>query len=97
MGHNSYCYFHPKEVVVGVCSLCLTERLLILAANKGHHVSSARGRASAHRTPSGMHKKPPISLPRSLRSALSSIDSGSQITWIKRPPPAKKLLVIMRY
>ncbi|CAL8997144.1 unnamed protein product [Prunus brigantina] len=61
---NSYCYFHPKEVVVGVCSLCLTERLLILAAKKGHHVSSARGRASAHRTPSGMHKKPHISLPK---------------------------------
>lgn len=61
---NSYCYFHPKEVVVGVCSLCLTERLLILAAKKGHHVTSARGRASAHRTQSGMHKKPPISLPK---------------------------------
>lgn len=61
---NSYCYFHPKEVVVGVCSLCLTEKLLILAAKKGHHVSSASGRASAHRTPSGMHKKPPISLPK---------------------------------
>lgn len=49
---------------MGVCSLCLTERLLILAAKKGHHVSSARGRASAHRTPSGMHKKPHISLPK---------------------------------
>ncbi|KAL6217130.1 hypothetical protein ACLB2K_010347 [Fragaria x ananassa] len=33
---HSFCYFHPKEVVVGVCSLCLTERLLILAAKKGH-------------------------------------------------------------
>lgn len=61
---NSCCYFHPKEVVVGVCSLCLTERLLILAAKKGHHVSSARGRASAHRTQTGIDKKPPISLPK---------------------------------
>lgn len=28
------CYFHPKEVVVGVCALCLNERLLILASKK---------------------------------------------------------------
>lgn len=28
------CYFHPKEVVVGVCALCLNERLLILASKQ---------------------------------------------------------------
>ncbi|CAN4119512.1 unnamed protein product [Withania somnifera] len=28
------CYFHPKELVVGVCALCLNERLLILAAKQ---------------------------------------------------------------
>ncbi|KAF5746846.1 hypothetical protein HS088_TW06G01021 [Tripterygium wilfordii] len=32
---NLCCYFHPKEVVVGVCALCLNERLLILAAKQG--------------------------------------------------------------
>ncbi|XAR55567.1 hypothetical protein NMG60_11035676 [Bertholletia excelsa] len=29
----SGCYFHPEEVIVGICPLCLNERLLILAAN----------------------------------------------------------------
>ncbi|KAM1074477.1 hypothetical protein EV1_019202 [Malus domestica] len=68
---NSFCYFHPKELVVGVCSLCLTERLLILSAKKGrhhhrHHVSSIRGGrgGSGHKNPNGMHKKAPISLPK---------------------------------
>ncbi|XP_055834379.1 uncharacterized protein LOC129902951 [Solanum dulcamara] len=28
------CYFHPKEVLVGVCALCLNERLLILASKQ---------------------------------------------------------------
>ncbi|KAM3360883.1 hypothetical protein P3S68_015737 [Capsicum galapagoense] len=28
------CYFHPREVVVGVCALCLNERLLILASKE---------------------------------------------------------------
>lgn len=51
---NSFCYFHPKEVVVGVCALCLTERLLILAARKGHHRS----------TQSFTRRKPPITLPK---------------------------------
>ncbi|KAK7385194.1 hypothetical protein VNO78_30907 [Psophocarpus tetragonolobus] len=34
---NSWCYFHPKQVVVGVCPSCLNERLLILAAKQDHH------------------------------------------------------------
>lgn len=33
-GSGTGCYFHPTEVLVGVCSLCLKERLLILASNK---------------------------------------------------------------
>lgn len=28
------CYFHPKELVVGICALCLNERLLVLASNQ---------------------------------------------------------------
>ncbi|KAJ6997869.1 hypothetical protein D5086_011070 [Populus alba] len=57
---NSYCYFHPKEVVVGVCPLCLSERLLLLAAKQGN-LSSAR---AARRNEGTTHKKPPINLPK---------------------------------
>ncbi|CAK7346980.1 unnamed protein product [Dovyalis caffra] len=57
---NSYCYFHPKEVVVGVCPLCLNQRLLILAAKQGN-LSSAR---ATHRNEGTPHKKPPINLPK---------------------------------
>ncbi|XP_065010053.1 uncharacterized protein LOC135639949 [Musa acuminata AAA Group] len=28
------CYCHPKEVVVGICALCLKERLLVLASEQ---------------------------------------------------------------
>jgi hypothetical protein len=38
---NSFCYFHPNQVLVGVCPLCLNERLLILAA-KPDRLSPAR-------------------------------------------------------
>ncbi|KAM7253004.1 hypothetical protein ACFE04_025622 [Oxalis oulophora] len=34
---NSCCYFHPTEVVVGICPLCLNERLLTLSAKHHHH------------------------------------------------------------
>ncbi|KAG5245905.1 transcriptional regulatory protein [Salix suchowensis] len=57
---SSCCYFHPKEVFVGICPLCLSERLLILAANQGNR-SSAR---AAHRNEGTAHKKPPINLPK---------------------------------
>ncbi|KAG6474053.1 uncharacterized protein LOC122026139 [Zingiber officinale] len=30
---NCCCRFHPKQTIVGVCALCLRERLLVLAAN----------------------------------------------------------------
>ncbi|XP_048431061.1 uncharacterized protein LOC103953156 isoform X2 [Pyrus x bretschneideri] len=99
---NSFCYFHPKELVVGVCSLCLTERLLILSAKKGrhhhrHHVSSVRGgrggsAAVAIKTQMACTRRHPFASPRSLLSALSSIGSGNLTTaQIKRLPPAKKV------
>ncbi|KAG8378267.1 hypothetical protein BUALT_Bualt08G0119800 [Buddleja alternifolia] len=30
------CYFHPKEVVIGVCALCLNERLIVLASHQNY-------------------------------------------------------------
>ncbi|KAK9271179.1 hypothetical protein L1049_026768 [Liquidambar formosana] len=48
------CYFHPQEVVVGVCPLCLNERLLILASKQGHY--------RTHQ--SVTHRKPPLSFPK---------------------------------
>lgn len=32
--NNCLCYFHPKEVVVGVCALCLNEKLLVLSSKQ---------------------------------------------------------------
>lgn len=58
---NSCCYFHPKEVVIGVCPLCLNERLLILAAKQGH-LPSARG--TRRSTQDATNRKPPINLPK---------------------------------
>ncbi|XVF36904.1 hypothetical protein REPUB_Repub19eG0099000 [Reevesia pubescens] len=63
---NSCCYFHPKEVVIGVCPLCLNERLLILASKQGqrHSSSSTRG-GSSHRILQGFsQKKTPINFPK---------------------------------
>ncbi|KAB5568599.1 hypothetical protein DKX38_002392 [Salix brachista] len=55
---NSYCYFHPKEDLVGICPLCLNERLLVLATKK-----SSRSSARATRGNEGTaHRKPPIKL-----------------------------------
>ncbi|GMI64833.1 hypothetical protein like AT1G21830 [Hibiscus trionum] len=56
---NSCCYFHPKEVVLGVCPLCLNERLLILASKQAQRSSSStRGIQGVPL------KKPPINLPK---------------------------------
>ncbi|KAL9446652.1 hypothetical protein AB3S75_014341 [Citrus x aurantiifolia] len=57
---SSCCYFHPKQVVIGVCPLCLNERLLILASKQGHSSSSS---SSAHRSKvaSDNKKQPGIS------------------------------------
>ncbi|XP_059630753.1 uncharacterized protein LOC132273723 [Cornus florida] len=55
------CYFHPKEVIVGVCPLCLRERLLILASKEGHQ-SQTKGAYGSH---SALHsRKPHITLPK---------------------------------
>ncbi|KAK8552279.1 hypothetical protein V6N13_120690 [Hibiscus sabdariffa] len=54
---NSCCYFHPKQAVIGVCPLCLNQRLLILASKQGHS-SSTRG---THRF---LQNKPHIHLPK---------------------------------
>ncbi|KGN47729.1 uncharacterized protein LOC101207127 [Cucumis sativus] len=48
------CYFHPKEKVVGVCALCLNEKLLILASRRGrYHHSSPR---TCRKTPINLSK-----------------------------------------
>ncbi|KAK1436437.1 hypothetical protein QVD17_02217 [Tagetes erecta] len=31
---GGYCYFHPDEVFVGVCPLCLYERLIVVATKR---------------------------------------------------------------
>ncbi|KAE8653866.1 putative Esterase precursor [Hibiscus syriacus] len=61
---DSRCYFHPKEVVMGVCALCLNERLLILASKQAQRSSSSSTKGS-HRFIQGVSlKKPPINLPK---------------------------------
>ncbi|KAK6114884.1 hypothetical protein DH2020_007153 [Rehmannia glutinosa] len=35
---RKWCYFHPREIVIGVCALCLKERLLILASKQAHNI-----------------------------------------------------------
>lgn len=67
---NSGCYFHPKEVFVGVCPFCLNEKLLVLAAKQGQHSSSSSARTSHHHNSSNSkinvsdNKKLPIHLPK---------------------------------
>lgn len=68
-GHkdDSYsCYFHPKQLVIGVCPLCLNDRLLLLASKQPRHSSSSSSSSSSFTR--GSHgfiqgfslKKPPI-------------------------------------
>ncbi|XP_044479152.1 uncharacterized protein LOC123206094 [Mangifera indica] len=88
---NSGCYFHPKEVVVGVCALCLKEKLLVLAAKQGHtyhhhhhYHSSSSAKTSHHRNSSSNkinvsdNKKPPINLSKifALGSLLNRFEFG---------------------
>ncbi|CAN8291973.1 unnamed protein product [Cochlearia groenlandica] len=62
---SPYCYFHPKIEYVGVCPLCLNERLLVLASKQR---SSSRTNHSL--------SPPIISLPKifALSSLLSRLD-----------------------
>jgi hypothetical protein len=50
-GDVSYCCFHPREVVVGVCAHCLKDRLLLLLAaansNAGDDAVRRRSRSSS--------------------------------------------------
>ncbi|GER37741.1 CAA30371.1 protein [Striga asiatica] len=32
-----WCYFHPREIVIGICASCLKERLLVLASKQKQH------------------------------------------------------------
>ncbi|OIS95982.1 hypothetical protein A4A49_07425 [Nicotiana attenuata] len=42
--NTSSCYFHPKEVVIGVCALCLNERLLVLASKQEKKIKTSKTR-----------------------------------------------------
>ncbi|KAL0432209.1 UNVERIFIED_CONTAM: hypothetical protein Slati_2555200 [Sesamum latifolium] len=35
---SSWCYFHPTQLLIGICPLCLNERLLVLANSKQPHL-----------------------------------------------------------
>ncbi|XP_030545220.1 uncharacterized protein LOC115751446 [Rhodamnia argentea] len=74
-GNSTCCSFHPLEVTVGVCPLCLNERLLVLAAkqahsnNHHHHLHPHSTRSShGHRAQSqsnNPNRKPPaVGLPK---------------------------------
>ncbi|XP_010539641.1 PREDICTED: uncharacterized protein LOC104813655 [Tarenaya hassleriana] len=45
--HSAYCCFHPKEIHVGVCPLCLNERLLVLASKQKKHSSASSSSSSS--------------------------------------------------
>ncbi|KAB2040558.1 hypothetical protein E1A91_D02G097000v1 [Gossypium mustelinum] len=57
------CYFHPKQQVIGVCPLCLNDRLLLLASKQPRHSSSSSSSSTrgSHGFIQGFSlKKPPI-------------------------------------
>lgn len=56
-----YCSFHPKEVVVGICALCLRERLLNLVLKQGHHHHTQKDYSRPFRA---LRRKTGISLPK---------------------------------
>ncbi|KAL6504882.1 hypothetical protein OROHE_023640 [Orobanche hederae] len=44
-----WCYLHPQEMVIGICALCLNDRLLVLAAAKQgtiHHRQTHKNSSS---------------------------------------------------
>lgn len=55
-----FCYFHPTEVVTGVCPLCLNERLIILASKQGHHHHLHRAKSIRNQSFSGDYQKPTL-------------------------------------
>ncbi|KAI3460579.1 hypothetical protein Pfo_017242 [Paulownia fortunei] len=68
-----WCYFHPRELVVGICALCLNERLLVLASKQGPLHQT-------HKTFSVTPKKAPIVLTKffALTSLLNRLDIKQQ-------------------
>ncbi|XP_027093336.1 uncharacterized protein [Coffea arabica] len=71
---NKTCYLHPREVVIGICALCLNERLLVLASQQEqlHQANNSNN----HRTHSFTHRRNPMNLPRifALSSLLNRLD-----------------------
>ncbi|CAL0317929.1 unnamed protein product [Lupinus luteus] len=64
MEEKTWCYLHPEQVVIGVCHLCLNEKLLFLvAAKQGHHYNYQNPITSnaSHRHQSFMHNRKPSS------------------------------------
>ena len=109
-GHReekSCCYFHPRQVVVGVCPLCLNERLLIVAAKQGHHPqnrsnSASKASSHSHRLQSSIHRKPPTSIHKifafgSLFSRPQSQQWKSEINYeydVSSSPEGKYLILL---
>ncbi|KAK1386879.1 putative serine/threonine-protein kinase [Heracleum sosnowskyi] len=57
------CYFHPTEVVIGVCHFCLHERLIVLASKQTHHSRRGKSRTNVVRNHSFSHdQKPPANV-----------------------------------
>ncbi|KAF9608402.1 hypothetical protein IFM89_009768 [Coptis chinensis] len=72
---HPFCYFHPKENLVGVCAHCLKERLLILASKQGHLPLPKDTRS----TYNVLYRKSTLNIPKIF--ALGS--------FLHRPPPTK--------
>nr|CAD1818103.1 unnamed protein product [Ananas comosus var. bracteatus] len=80
---NSYCYFHPRDAVVGVCAVCLKERLLILLASKQGQLSTNKVDAQRRSCRALLlRRRSGISLPKvfALGSLLHRLD-------LRRPRP----------
>uniref|UniRef100_A0A0D9WBI9 Uncharacterized protein n=1 Tax=Leersia perrieri TaxID=77586 RepID=A0A0D9WBI9_9ORYZ len=81
-GDSLLCYFHPRELVVGVCSHCLRERLLLLLASKNSpaaHIIADRDRDAGVRPfRRKTSSSSSISLPKvfALGSFLQRLDSS---------------------
>lgn len=67
---RKWCFFHPTELVVGICALCLKERLLLLAAAKKNSLHQT------HKTLGLTTKKSPSSLTKifALTSLLNRLE-----------------------
>lgn len=83
------CYFHPKEVVVGVCCICLNEKLLILASKQGQLLSKStlRNLSFTRWNKKNKNKYPPIiTLPKIFH--LTNYSFLPRFKFRHRQPPA---------